>query len=78
MIIVDLKDLEERARMATESVGGVVMEPEALLLIINEIRRMKSQLGEQHDHLADMRGELLRLRTELIGMQTCIPGLERL
>jgi len=66
MIIVDLQELEERARRATDSIGGVVMEPEALLLVINEVRRMKSQLGEQHNYLTDMRGELLQLRTELV------------
>jgi proteasome assembly chaperone (PAC2) family protein len=66
MVIVDLQELEERARLAAESIGGVVLEPEALLLVISEIRRMKSQLGEQHGYLIDMRGELLQLRTELM------------
>ena len=66
MIIVDLQELEDRARMASESIGGVVLEPEALLLIISEIRRMKSHLGEQHSHLSGMRNELLLLRTELL------------
>ncbi|MDR2694792.1 MAG: hypothetical protein LBC79_00220 [Deltaproteobacteria bacterium] len=66
MVIVDLQELEERARLAAESIGGVVMEPEALLLVISEIRRMKSQLGEQNSYLTDMLGELLKLRTELM------------
>jgi hypothetical protein len=70
MIVVDLQELEERARIATESIGGVVMEPEALLLIIAEVRRMKSQLGEQHGYLTDMQGELLQLRTELVSALT--------
>ena len=70
MVIVDLQDLEERARIAAESIGGVVLEPEALLLVISEIRRMKSQLGEQHGYLIDMQGELLQLRTELMAMPT--------
>ena len=65
MIIVDLKDLEDRAQTALESIGGVMLEPEALLLIISEIRRLKTQLGEQHDNLSGMRNELLELRTEL-------------
>ena len=70
MVVVDLYELEERARVATESIGGVVLEPEAMLLIISEIRRMKSQLGEQHGRLSDMREELLQLRTELVDMLT--------
>jgi hypothetical protein len=65
MIIVDLQELEDRARMAAESIGGVVLEPEALLLIISEIRRIKSQLGDQHGYLSGMRNELLQLRTAL-------------
>jgi len=79
MIIVDLQELEERARMATKSIDGVgvLLEPEALLLIISEIRRMKSQLGEQHNHLTGMQGELLQLRTELIGALTREPALEK-
>ena len=70
MVIVDLQDLEDRALAAAESIGGVVLEPEAMLLIVSEIRRMKDLLGEQHDHLTDMRGELLQLRTELVGALT--------
>ena len=70
MIIVDLHELEERARVATESIGGVVIEPEALLLIVSELRRMKSQLGEQHGHLTGVQGELLQLRTELANALT--------
>jgi hypothetical protein len=69
MIVVDLQELEEQARTAIDSIGGVVLEPEALLLIISEIRRMKSELGEQHIHLTDVRGELLQLRTELVDAQ---------
>jgi len=65
MIVVDLQELEERARIASESIGGVVIEAEALLLVISELRRMKSQLGEQHGHLTGVQGELLQLRTEL-------------
>ena len=65
MVIVDLQELEERAHIAAESFGGVVIEPEALLLIINELRRMKSQLGEQQGHLTGVQGELLQLRTEI-------------
>ena len=67
MIIVDLQELENRAQAASHSIGGVVLEPEAVLLIVSEIRRMKVQLGEQHGHLAGMQNELLQLRTELIG-----------
>ena len=67
MIVVDLQDLEQRARMAMDSIGGVVLEPGALLLIVNELRRMKAQLGEQHTNLSGMRNELLQLRTELAG-----------
>ncbi|MCL1985085.1 MAG: hypothetical protein FWG59_01360 [Betaproteobacteria bacterium] len=70
MVVVDLQELEDRALIASESIGGVVLEPEALLLIVSEIRRMKSLLGEQHDHLTDMRGELLQLRTELVSALT--------
>jgi len=70
MIIVDLQDLEERARMALESIGGVVLEPEALLLIVSEIRRLKVLLGEQHNNLLDMRNGLLELRTALAGSLT--------
>ena len=66
MIIVDLQELEERARLATESIGGVVLEPEALLLIVSEIRRMKTRLGEQQGQLSGMRNELLQLRAELL------------
>ena len=77
MIIVDLQELEERARIATESLGGVVMEPEALLLIIHEVRRMKSQLGEQQGYLTDMQGELLQLRSELIASLSRGPGATR-
>ena len=66
MIIVDLQELEDRARMATDSISGVVLEPEALLLIIHEIRRMKCELRKEHDHLTGMRDELLQLRTELV------------
>jgi len=65
MLIVDLQELEERAQLAAESIGGVVLEPDALLLIISELRRMKSQLGEQHTHLTGVQGELLQLRTEI-------------
>jgi len=65
MVIVDLQELEERARLAGESIGGVVLEPEALLLIISELRRMKSQLGEQHGYLVGIQGELLQLRSEI-------------
>ena len=67
MIIVDLQDLEYRARTASASIGGVVLEPDALLLIVSEIRRMKTQIGEQHSNLLVMRNELLQLRTELAG-----------
>jgi len=65
MVIVDLQELEERAHIATQSIGGVVLEPEALLLIISELRRMKSQLGEQHSYLSGVQGELLQLRSEI-------------
>ena len=65
MVIVDLQELEERAHVAAESIGGVVMEPEALLLVISELRRMKSQLGEQHSYLSGVQGELLQLRAEI-------------
>ncbi|MCL2123434.1 MAG: hypothetical protein FWH34_05025 [Desulfovibrionaceae bacterium] len=70
MIIVDLQDLENRARMTSESIGGVVLEPEAVLLIVSEIRRMKAALNEDHSHLTGMRDELLQLRTELINSIT--------
>ena len=70
MVIVDLQELEEQARLAAESIGGVVLEPEAILLIINEIRRMKSLLGEQRGYLTDMQGELLQLRAELVNALT--------
>ena len=50
-----------------ESIGGVVLEPEALLLIVSEIRRLKALLGEQHNSLSGMRNGLLELRTELAG-----------
>ena len=76
MVIVDLQELEDRARMAAESIGGVVLEPEALLLIISEIRRMKSLLGEQHGYLTNVRGELLQLRTELAGALARDPAAE--
>jgi hypothetical protein len=76
MVVVDLQELENRARAATESLGGVVLEPEALLLVISEIRRMKLQLGEQHDHLSGMRNELLQLRTELVAALTRDPASE--
>ena len=66
MIIVDLQELELRAKMCAQSIGGVALEPEALLLLISEIRRMKLQLGEQHGSLSGMRDELLQLRAELI------------
>ena len=74
MVIVDLQELEERARIAAESIGGVVLEPEALLLVISEVRRMKAQLGEQHGYLTAMQGELLQLRTELMGALTRGPA----
>ncbi|MDR0238759.1 MAG: hypothetical protein LBI88_00840 [Deltaproteobacteria bacterium] len=67
MVIVDLQDLEQRARLALETIGGVVLEAEALLLIVSELRRMKALLGEQHSNLSGMRNELLQLRTELVG-----------
>jgi len=67
MVIVDLQDLEQRARLALDSIGGVVLEPEALLLIVNELRRMKALLGEQHSNWSGLRSELLQLRTELVG-----------
>jgi hypothetical protein len=70
MIIVDLQELEERARNAAESIGGVMLEPGALLLIISEIRRLKAQLGEQHGNLTDMQRDLLQLRTELVDALT--------
>jgi len=70
MIIVDLQELEERAQTAAASADSVMMEPEALLLIISEIRRMKSLLGEQHGHLAGVQGELQQLRTELANALT--------
>ena len=66
MIIVDLQDLENRAQMTSESIGGVVLEPEAVLLIVSEIRRMKAALNEDLSHLSGMRNELLQLRNELI------------
>ena len=66
MIIVDLQDLENRARMTSDSIGGVVLEPEAVLLIVSEIRRMKGALNEDHSYLTGMQNELLQLRTELI------------
>jgi len=77
MVIVDLQELEERAKIAAESIGGVVLEPEALLLIISELRRMKSLLGEQHSYLSGVRGELLQLRTEIADALTRRPKPQR-
>ena len=74
MLIVDLQELEERARIAADSVCGVVLEPESLLLLINEIRRMKLQLGEQCGHLSGMRDDLLQLRTELVAALARAPA----
>ena len=68
MIIVDLKDLEDQARAAAESAGVAALAPEALLLLISEVRRMKLQLEKQYDSLSGMRDELLQLRTELVAL----------
>jgi hypothetical protein len=60
--------------VAAESIGGVVLDPEALLLIISEIRRMKLQLGEHHGSLSGMRDELLQLRSELVAAMARDPA----
>jgi hypothetical protein len=70
MVIVDLQDLEDQARMAAGSISGVVLEPEATLLIVGEIRRLKALLSRQDDCFAELRAELAQLR----GMLTTRAG----
>jgi Mg-chelatase subunit ChlI len=62
MVIVDLQDLEDQARMAAGSISGVVLEPEAMLLIVSEIRRLKVLLSRQDVCLTELRAELAQLR----------------
>ncbi len=65
MVIVDLQDLEDQAQV---SGSGVVLESEAVLLIVGEIRRLRQALDDQQAALDEVREDLRRMR-EMIALK---------